>query len=423
MSNHVIDEAKRCLQCKNPHCREGCPVRTDIREAIRLLRESKIEEAGEMLFENNPLSLACSYVCPQESQCEGHCVLGVRGMPVQFSIIENYISDYYLNVFGTRAKTAAKNGMKAAVIGSGPAGITIAFILAKKGYEITVYEGNDKIGGVMRYGIPAFRLPKSVLDRLKTALVKCGVKIRPNTSIGANLTVDDLFRDGFSSVFIGTGVWRPYRLNLPGESYGNVHYAIDYLRNPDVYDLGERTVVVGGGNTAIDVVRTAIRHGCRNVTLVFNRGEEHLTAAKAETEFAKVDGAKFLFRKSTVRFAENGVVVADSEESEGGAPRVIEGTESLIPCDSAIIAVGQGPRSVIVSSTKGIDVNGRGLVAVDEDGRTTREGVFASGDVVTGAKTVAEAVKVSKRVAEAMDAYMRGLQKSGAPAGERARKA
>ena len=408
MSNHVIDEARRCLQCRNPKCTEGCPVRTDIRGAIALLKESKIEQAGELLFSNNPLSLVCSYVCPQESQCEGHCVLGLKGKPVQFSIIENYISDYYLNIIDGQTGVQPPSGMKVAVIGSGPAGVTISFILAKKGYDVTIYEGNEKIGGVMRYGIPEFRLPKMVLDRLKTALIKYGVKIRPNTNIGTNLTIDDFFRDGCKSVFIGTGVWRPNRLNLPGESFGNVHYAIDYLRNPDVYDLGDTVIVIGGGNTAIDVARTAIRKGSRHVSLVFNRGPEYLTASREEIEFAKLDGVEFVYNKSTVRFLENGIVVRDCAESENGEIREGE-EESILPSDSTIIAVGQGPRSVIVSSTKGIDVNGRGLIAVDESGRTTRPGVYASGDVVTGAKTVVEAVKVSKRVAEAMDEYMKSL--------------
>ncbi len=409
MSNHVIDEAKRCLQCKDPRCIKGCPVSTDIRGTIALFRESRIEEAGEKLFANNPLSLVCSYVCPQESQCEGHCVLGIKGNPVQFSIIENYVSDYYLGLIGEREINIEKNGMKAAVIGSGPAGITISFILAQCGYDVTIFEGNDKIGGVLRYGIPEFRLPKSVLDRLKKALSVYGVSVRPNTRIGMNLTVDDLFRDGYKAIFIGTGVWRPYRLSLPGESYGNVHYAIDYLRNPDVYELGDRVTVVGGGNTAIDVARTVVRHGCHDVTLVFNRAEEKLTACKKEVEFAKIDGVKFLFGKDTKRFTENGIITTDCEENADGKLEDVPGTETLIPSDSTIIAVGQGPFSVIVRSTSGIDVNERGLVAVDADGRTTREGVFASGDVVTGAKTVVEAVKVSKRVAEAMDRYMRGL--------------
>ena len=199
----------------------------------------------------------------------------------------------------------------------------------------------------MRYGIPEFRLPKMVLDRLKTALIKYGVKIRPNTNIGTNLNIDDFFRDGCKSVFIGTGVWRPNRLNLPGESFGNVHYAIDYLRNPDVYDLGDTVIVVGGGNTAIDVARTAIRKGSRHVSLVFNRGAEHLTASREEIEFAKIDGVEFVYNKSTVRFLENGIAVRDCAESENG--EILEGEEeSILPSDSTIIAVGQGPRSVIV---------------------------------------------------------------------------
>lgn len=407
MSNHVIDEAKKCLQCKNPRCTTGCPVNTPIRDVIRLLRESKIDEAGKMLFENNPLSLVCSYICPQESQCEGHCVLGIKGTPVHVSSIEQYISDYYLNVF--KPETIEKNGKKVAVIGSGPAGITIAFLLAKKGYEITIFEGHDKIGGVMRYGIPEFRLPKTVLDRLKAALKQCGVIIRPNTSIGTNLTIDDLQRDGFKAIFIGTGVWRPNKLGLKGESLGNVHYAIDYLRNPDVYDLGDSVIVVGAGNTAMDVARTVIRHGSHDVTLVFNRGEKEITARSVETEYARIDGAKLLCYKSVTEFREDGAIVMDCRVEEDGSVTELPGTETLLPADSVIIAIGQGPRSVIVSSTHGIDVSRRGLVAVDQCGRTSREGIFASGDVVTGAKTVVEAVNVSRRVAEAMDEYLQSL--------------
>lgn len=411
MSNHVIDEAKRCLQCKNPQCQKGCPANTDIREVIRLLRENKIDEAGEKLFQNNPLSLVCSYVCPQESQCEGHCILGIKGSPVQFSIIENYISDYYLNIFKPQNFIPEqKNGIKAAVIGGGPAGITIAFYLAQKGYSVTMYEENDKIGGVMRYGIPEFRLPKRVLDRLKDALIRCGVTVRLNTRIGTNLMIDDLFRDGFKSVFIGTGVWSPNRLGVKGESFGTVHYAIDYLHNPDVYELGEKVIVIGGGNTAMDVARTVIRHGCPDVTLVFNRGEEYLTAREVETEFAKMDGARLLLNTATIEFKENGVLVAECADDENGIPIVKEGTEYLLPSTSTIIAIGQGPRSLIVSSTKGLNISDRGLVAVDDRGRTTREGVFAAGDVVTGAKTVVAAVNVSKRVAKDMDEYMQSLK-------------
>ena len=405
MKENIVSEAKRCLQCKNPQCRRGCPIATPMKEAMTLLRENKIREAGELLFENNPLSIVCSLVCSQENQCEGHCVLGIKGIPVPIGAIENYISDYFLNIY--EPPKIEPNGMRAAIIGSGPAGITIAFFLARKGYQVTIFESRDKIGGVLRYGIPEFRLPKTILDRLKKALIATGVKIRPNTAIGANLTIDDLQRDGYKAIFIGTGVWRPNTMRLEGESLGNVHYAIDYLKNPDVYELGNEVAVIGGGNTAMDVARTVLRHGSRNVTLIFNRTEDYITARKVELDFSLMDGAKIIYKKLTKRFVDEGVILSDCEVDEEGNCTEIEGSEKLFPCDSVIIAIGQGPKSVIVSSTKGIEVGNKGLVSVDNEGRTTREGIFAGGDVVTGAKTVVEAIKVSKQVAEAMDEYMR----------------
>lgn len=405
MRETVVDEARRCLQCKNPMCRQGCPVNTPIRDAIKLLRENNIQDAGELLFENNPLSLVCSFVCPQENQCEGHCVLGRKGIPVPIGSIENYISDYYLNIY--EPKKVVKNGMKVAIIGSGPAGITIAFLLSRRGYDVTIFESRDKIGGVLRYGIPEFRLPKSVLDRLKNVLIKSGVKIRPNTAIGTNLTIDDLQRDGYKSIFIGTGVWRPNTLKLEGESLGNVHYAIDYLKNPDVYELGNTVAIIGAGNTAMDVARTVLRHGSRNVTLVFNRNPEEITARKVELDYALMDGAKIIYNKITKKFTEEGVILSDGKVNENGEVSEIENSEELLKTDSVIIAIGQGPKSVIVSSTKGIEVGNKGLVTVDEVGRTTRPGIFASGDVVTGAKTVVQAIRVSKKVADAMDEYMK----------------
>ena len=410
LSKHVIDDAKRCLQCPKPKCSEGCPVNTPIRDAIKLLLESKIAEAGKLLFDNNPLSLVCCHVCPQENQCEGHCVMGRKGMPVQISAIEQYISDYYLNIYKPQAIPPSERKAKIAIIGSGPAGFTIAFILSRRGYDITIYEGNDKTGGVMRYGIPEFRLPKHIIDRLTSALVDSGVKIRLNTTIGANLSLDELFRDGFRAVFMGTGVWRPRKLNIRGESLGHVHYAIEYLRNPDVYNLGSRLAIIGAGNVAMDVARTAFRHGCEEVTIICNLDESGITARQVELEYAKIDGASIMLKKIAVEITDEGVILADSEidTDENGykTARPIPGTETLFPADSVIIAVSQGPRSVIVSSTKGIKIKDTGLVAVDELGRTTREGVFASGDVVTGAKTVVEAVKISKRVADAIDEYV-----------------
>lgn len=257
MALHVVNEARRCLNCKVPQCRKGCPINTPIPDMIQLFLQNQLEAAGEMLFLNNPLSIVCSLVCDHEKQCEGHCVLGRKGMPVHISSIENYISDAYLDRLSP--VLPASSGKRAAIIGSGPAGITIAVLLAQKGHDVTIFESRERIGGVLRYGIPAFRLPKTILDRYKTQLLKMGIHIRPNTSIGGALTVDDLQRDGYQAIFIGTGVWRPKKLGIPGESLGHVHFAIDYLVDPDVYDLGEHLAVIGAGNSAMDVARTALR--------------------------------------------------------------------------------------------------------------------------------------------------------------------
>ncbi len=411
MSKHVFEDAKRCLQCKNPMCSTGCPVGTPIKEAISLLLRSNITDAGQMLFENNPLSLVCCHVCPQENQCEGHCVLGKTGSPVQISAIEYYISDYYLNIY--KPKKSEKTNGKIAIIGSGPAGITIAFILSSRNYDVTIFEGHDKIGGVLRYGIPEFRLPKTVLDRLTQTLRDSGVKIRPNITIGKNLSIDDMLRDGYKAIFMGTGVWNPYKLGIKGESFGNVNYAIDFLRNPNVYDLGRHLSVIGAGNVAMDVARTAFRNGCERVTVFCNSDESGVTAREVETAYAEIDGARLVYNKAAVEFTDEGVILCDTvtHNDENGNKSIenLSGTEELFPCDSIIIAIGQGPRAVIVSATQGINVNERGLVAVDECGRTSREGIFASGDVVTGAKTVVEAVKVSKKVADAIDNYCKSL--------------
>ena len=408
MGSFIVEEAKRCLQCKKPMCKEGCPVKTPINELIKLFLEGDIVKAGEIFFNNNPLSVVCSMVCPHEKQCEGHCVLGKKGSPVQISSIENYISEYYLNLIHT--EPVKKIGKKIAIIGSGPAGITIAFILASRGYDITIFEAYDKIGGVLRYGIPEFRLPKSILDKLKEKLISSGIKIRPNTLIGPVVTIDDLFRDGYKAIFIGTGVWRPRNLSIKGETLGHVHFAIDYLKNPQVYNLGKRVCIIGAGNVAMDVARTAIRNGSRDVHIMFRAGEEHIEAEKIEVEYAKIDGVKFEFYKAPLEIVDEGVKYSKTEiqNSENGDKEIvtIEGTEDIFEADSVIIAIGQGPRANIVSNTKGIDVNLKGLVTTDQLGRTTREGVFASGDVVTGAKTVVEAVRVSKLVADAIDKYV-----------------
>lgn len=414
MENNLINEARRCLQCANPRCSKSCPVNTPIKEMIQMFLECRILPAGEMLFQNNPLSLICSLVCPHEKQCEGACIRGIKDQPIPISSIEHYISDFYINLMTPNCKK--EPGKKVAIIGSGPAGITIAIILASRGYDITIFEAHDKIGGVLMYGIPEFRLPKSVLAKLKAKIREMGIKIRPNVMIGLVLTIDDLFRDGYKAVFIGTGVWKPKSLGIKGESLGHVHYAIDYLKNPGVYSLGEKLCIIGCGNVAIDVARTAIRNGVRQVTILYRGDYESITAEKREVEMAKIDGVHFEMYKIPVEITDNGVLYLDTTaqvDSSGKKTFVPADSEpKLYRADSVIISISQGPRDYIVSSTKGIEIGDQGLVNTDYTGRTTRAGVFASGDVVTGAKTVVEAVKVSKRVADAIDEYVLGTLKS-----------
>ena len=405
MATHVVDEARRCLHCKTPQCSKGCPVHTPIPDMIQLFRQSKIDEAGKMLFENNPLSVVCSLVCDHSKQCEGHCVLNHKGAPVHISSIENYISESYLDRM--ELKKEPRKGKRVAIIGSGPAGITIAILLAPKGYDVTLFEGRDKIGGVLRYGIPEFRLPKSILDRYQKQLVKLGIKIRPNTSIGSALTVDDLQRDGYKAIFIGTGVWRPKKLGIPGESLGHVHFAIDYLVNPDVYDLGDNLVVIGAGNSAIDVARTALRKGVRHVSVFCRR--LHVAANSDEVDYAIADGVEFHYCMRPVEITDEGVVYRKAEMDQD--ENILSLSEPrLFPASSVVIAISQGPRDRIVNTTSGLKTTERGLLATDAHGTTTRPGIFASGDVVLGARTVVEAVKYSKDVAQAIDAYLQTVE-------------
>lgn len=408
MALHVMDEANRCLQCKVPQCKKHCPIGTDIPTAIRLLKENKLDEAGRMLFENNPLTTVCSLVCNHEKQCEGNCVLGRKGAPVHFSTIENYISSTYANKM-TKGP-APSNGMRVAIIGSGPAGITIAIILARYGYQVTIFEGKDKIGGVLRYGIPEFRLPKSVLDDIQYRHLEMkGIKIRPNTTIGAAIGIDDLFRDGYKAIFIGTGVWNPNSLHIKGETFGNVHFGINYLNNPDSYKLGEQVIVIGAGNAAMDVARTAIRKGVTKLTC-FSLSKK-VAASDYEYSYAKLEGVEFEFNKMPIEIKDDGVIFRDLLEDEEGKLTEVPDSDHFYPSDSVIISISQGPRNRIVSTTEGLKANARGLLVADETGHTSRPGIFASGDVVNGARTVVEAVAHSKVVAESMHQYMQSLPK------------
>ena len=403
MALHVMEEANRCLGCKVPQCQKGCPIATPIPDVIRLLKAGQLDAAGRMLFENNPMTTVCSLICNHEGQCEGHCVLGRKGTPVHFSVIENYISSTYASKMVKGP--APSNGMKVAIVGSGPAGLTIAILMARYGYQVTIFEGKDKIGGILRYGIPEFRLPKTILDDIQYRHLELkGIKIRPNTRIGDAIQVDDLFRDGYKAIFIGTGVWKANTLKIKGESFGHVHYAINYLNNPDVYKLGERVVVIGAGNAAMDVARTALRHGSRQVTCF--SVTKKLAASQYEASYAQLEGVDFQLNRKPIEITDDGVIFRDVIEGEDGSLTEVEGSDALVPADSVIISISQGPQHTITRTTSGLEANARGLLMADENGHTSRPGVFASGDAVNGARTVVEAVAHSKKVAEAMHAYI-----------------
>ncbi len=404
----LVLESNRCYLCKNPKCKANCPIDTPIPEIIDLFKNGQIAKAGEILFKNNPLSLVCSIVCPHEDQCTGNCIRGIKDEAVRFCDIETHISKYYLE--NVRLEKEAELDERVAIIGGGPAGITIAFILAQKGYKVTLFDSHDKIGGVLRYGIPEFRLPKSILDHYEERLIELGVKIRPNTLVGPVLTLDKLFYDGYKAIFIGTGVWNPKTLDIKGESLGHVHYAIDYLKSPGVHNLGNRVCVIGAGDVAMDAARTAKRNGADEVYILYRKGMENIPATKAELEGAISDGIKFELFKSPLELTDDGVKYIETENVIGDDGRIntvaIEGKEGLFECDSIIIAVSQSPKNNIVANTTGLETNKWGLLLTDEYGHTTRDGVFASGDVVTGAKTVVRAASHAKVVAEEIEKYI-----------------
>lgn len=403
----LLSEATRCLLCKSPRCKANCPIDTAIPEVISLYKEGKLKEAGEILFNNNPLSVVCSLVCIHEDQCKGNCVRGIKGEPINFHDIEHEISKKYLEE--TNFPNVEKDKDRIAIVGGGPAGITIAFILASKGYNVTIFDAHVKIGGVLRYGIPEYRLPKKLIDNIEEKLIQIGVKIRPNTLIGPVITLDRLFEDGYKAVFIGTGVWNPKQLNIKGETLGNAHFAIDYLKSPEYYRLGEKVAVIGAGNVAMDAARSAKRNGAKEVTIIYRKGFEEMTATKQEIREAKEDGINFELFKSPIEITESGIRFAVTEnviDSEGKVQtKVIPGKEEFFECDSTIIAVSQTPRTNIVSNTTELDTNKWGLLITDDKGNTTKKGTFASGDVVTGAKTVVEAVVQAKAVANTIEEY------------------
>ncbi len=401
-----LEEANRCLMCKKPKCRQSCPIDTPIPDVIKLYMEGNFEEAGRILFENNPLSAVCALVCPHEDQCAGHCIRGIKTEPVRFYDIEKEISIKHLETLIKEKPNLDKD--RIAIVGGGPAGITIAAILAQRGYRVTIFDAHDKIGGVLRYGIPEYRLPKKIVDDIEEYLVHLGVKIRPNTLIGPVISLDRLLEDSYKAVFIGTGVWNPKTLNIKGETLGHAHFAIDYLKSPETYRLGKKVGIIGAGNVAMDAAQMAKRSGA-DVTVFYRKGFENMSATKFEIEEAKEAGINFGLFRAPLEITEEGIRLAITENAiaEDGRlySKFLEGQEELFKCDSVIIAVSQNPKANIVSTAKDLETNRWGLLVTDEFGNTTKEGVFACGDVVTGAKTVVQAVANAKAVAETIDQY------------------
>lgn len=401
-------EANKCIVCKNARCQKNCPIDTPIPQIISLYKEGKYEQAGKILFENNPLSAICAIVCPHENQCKGNCIKGIKGEPVRFHDIEYEISTKYLE--NIKLEKPKQNGVKVAVVGSGPAGITVALNLALRGYSVTIFEKNERIGGILTYGIPAFRLPRFNISLLEKRLKELGVKIKFNALIGPVVTLSKLFEDGYKSIFIGTGVWNPRRLDIKGETFGHVHYAIDYLRSPNRYDLGNKVVVIGAGNVAMDAARSAKYFGANEVYVAYRRGFENMTATKHEISEAKEEGVLFKTFKAPYEIVDDGIIFEDTKlvENEDKTTSLItvENSREFFECDSILVAVSQSPKNTIVINNKGLDVKKGGLLLTDEAGLTTREGVYACGDVTNGAKTVIQAVVDAKNVCDSMDKYL-----------------
>jgi len=402
MALHIVAEANRCLNCKKPRCQQGCPVHTPIPTVIQLFKENRLMEAGEMLFENNPMSAVCAIVCNHEKQCAGHCVRGVKDTPVHFSSIEQYISDMYLDRMTVNCPE--KKDKRAAVIGCGPAGMTVAIKLAQQGYPVTVFEWKGKIGGLLQYGIPAFRLPKSFLDRYQARMEEMGITIRTNTTIGSVLMIDELIRDGYDTIFIGTGAEKPRTLGLQGESLGNVLFGLNYLANPQGHKLGDSVAIIGMGNAAIDVARTALRNGSRHVTLYAR--SKNVTASSSEVAYAELDGAEFVFGMQIQKITPDGPLFNKAIFDENDQIIGYEEEPVQVYADSTVISISQTPRGKLVRTTDGLTADEHGTLIVDDDYMTTRPGVFAAGDVVTGAKTVVHAVDGAKKAAAAMIRYM-----------------
>lgn len=423
-------EASRCLHCKNPRCVAACPVSIRIPDFIREVAGGDLRRAAEIIGQDSSLPSICGRVCPQESQCEGSCVLGVKGEPVAIGKLERFVGDWKLENGGGISATAPRNGRKVAVIGSGPSGLACASDLAKMGYEVKIFEALHKVGGVLVYGIPEFRLPKEKIVAREIEAVKAlGVEIETDVVVGRTVTIDDLMdKEGYDAVFIGSGAGLPRFMNIPGENLNGVVSANEFLTRANLmhaydeqYDtpifVGRSVVVVGGGNVAMDAVRTAKRLGAE-ATIVYRRSEKELPARVEEVHHAKEEGIRFrmLTNPTAVLGDENGWVrglncvemeLGEPDESGRRSPVEKPGSDFEIPCDVVVMALGTSPNPLLAATTDGLETNRRGCVVADEQGATTRPGVFAGGDAVTGAATVILAMGAGRKAAQAIDAYIK----------------
>ena len=424
-------EATRCLHCKNPRCVTACPVSIKIPEFIAKVKDGDINGAAAIIAEDSSLPAVCGRVCPQESQCEGSCILGIKGEPVAIGKLERFVADH--TAVSEPAPAAGKNnrgGKKVAVIGSGPAGLACASDLAKAGYDVTIFEALHKAGGVLEYGIPEFRLPKdTVLKREIEAVKALGVKIETDVIIGRTVTIDSLIDDeGYEAVFVGTGAGLPKFMGIPGENLNGVFSANEFLTRNNLMKAfredyltpihaGRKCCVVGGGNVAMDAARTALRLGA-DTTIIYRRTEVELPARKEEVHHAKEEGIEFNMLTNPVEILgdEKGWVRAikcirmelgEPDESGRRSPVPVPGSEFEIPTETVIMALGTAPNPLIVNTTSGLEATRRGGISADGEGRTTREGIFAGGDAVTGAATVILAMGAGRKAAKAIDEYLK----------------
>ena len=429
----AIDEANRCLNCKHMPCVQGCPVKIHIPEFITKIKEGDFEGAYQIITKSSSLPAVCGRVCPQETQCESKCVRGIKGESVGIGRLERFVADWH-NTFCTAAPVKPEsNGHKVAIVGSGPSGLTCAGDLAKAGFEVTVFEALHTAGGVLVYGIPEFRLPKAIVAKEVEGLKALGVKIETNVVIGKTLTIDELFEMGYEAVFVGSGAGLPNFMGIPGESYKGVYSANEfltrsnlmkaYLDNPDTPIMkGGKVAVVGGGNVAMDAARTALRLGAETVYIVYRRSMEELPARKEEVEHAEEEGIVFQLlcnpteivgynNPEDPRDPKNGFVtgmkcvkmeLGEPDEKGRRRPVVVEGSDFELAVDTVVMSIGTSPNPLIKSTTKGLEVNSRGGIIVNEDGLTSRDAVYAGGDAVTGAATVISAMGAGKTAAKAI---------------------